>query len=48
MRLSRTAASASAPPARGKDAARAAERYSWDACAEAYLRLCEAVTRQPA
>jgi glycosyltransferase involved in cell wall biosynthesis len=25
-------------------AARAAERYSWDACAEAYLRLCDAVT----
>ncbi|HTI34940.1 MAG TPA: glycosyltransferase, partial [Miltoncostaea sp.] len=24
-------------------AARAAARYSWDACAEAYLRLCEAV-----
>ena len=36
-------------PARRADlgrraAARAAERYSWDACAEAYLRLCEAVT----
>lgn len=26
-------------------AARAAERYSWDACAEAYLRLCAALTR---
>ena len=25
-------------------AARAAERYSWDACADAYLRLCDAVT----
>ena len=24
-------------------AARAAERYSWDACAESYLRLCEAL-----
>ena len=24
--------------------ARAAERYSWDACADAYLRLCDAVT----
>jgi glycosyltransferase involved in cell wall biosynthesis len=24
-------------------AARARERYSWDACADAYLRLCEAV-----
>jgi len=40
-------------PARRADlgrraAARAAERYSWDACAEAYLRLCEAVTGQPA
>ena len=36
-------------PARRADlgrraAARAAERYSWDACAEAYLRLCETVT----
>ena len=29
------------PPGRR---ARAAERYSWDACAEAYLRLCRAVT----
>jgi glycosyltransferase involved in cell wall biosynthesis len=45
-----------ADPARREDlgrraAARAAERYSWDACAEAYLRLCDAVTdrrrRQP-
>lgn len=26
-------------------AARAAERYSWDACAAAYLRLCEIVRR---
>jgi glycosyltransferase involved in cell wall biosynthesis len=25
-------------------AARAAERYSWDACADAYLRLCAALT----
>jgi glycosyltransferase involved in cell wall biosynthesis len=24
-------------------AARAAERFSWDACADAYLRLCELV-----
>ena len=24
-------------------ARRAAERYSWDACADAYLRLCELV-----
>jgi glycosyltransferase involved in cell wall biosynthesis len=27
-------------------AARAAERYSWDACAEAYLRLCRSVLRR--
>ncbi|WP_217914375.1 glycosyltransferase [Miltoncostaea marina] len=33
----------------GRAAARAAERYSWDACADAYLRLCEVVAgRQPA
>ena len=31
-------------PARREDLGRrAAERYSWDACADAYLRLCEAV-----
>ena len=33
-----------APPRRelgARAAARAAERYSWDACADAYLRLCE-------
>jgi glycosyltransferase involved in cell wall biosynthesis len=39
-----------APPARraelgARAAARAAERFSWDACAEAYLRLCRAVRR---
>jgi glycosyltransferase involved in cell wall biosynthesis len=38
-----------ADPARRVDlgaraAARAAERYSWDACADSYLRLCAAVT----
>jgi glycosyltransferase involved in cell wall biosynthesis len=27
-------------------AARAAERYSWDACAEAYLGLCRSVVRR--
>jgi glycosyltransferase involved in cell wall biosynthesis len=37
-----------ADPARREDlgrraSVRAAERYSWDACADAYLRLCEAV-----
>lgn len=29
-------------------AARAAERYSWDACAEAYLHLCRTVARRGA
>jgi len=26
-----------------RSAARAAERFSWDACADGYLRLCEAL-----
>ena len=40
-----------ADPARREDlgaraAARAADRYSWDACADSYLRLCEIVVRR--
>ena len=40
-----------ADPARRADlsaraAARTAERYSWDACADAYLRLCAALTER--